>query len=212
MFPSAWKIARISTIPKVNEVKSNNDRRPISIPPDLFKVFERLVLLCTFSGGVLKESSSAYKGHNTTTVLLAMRDDILRVMNREEITMAIMADFSKAFDTVAYGTVLKKLHKQEFSKSFLTWIVNYLTGRKQFVQIDGNSSDTTDVTFGVPQGSILGPVLFNLYVNDLSDRLGSVTSYQYADDTTVYVHGKPSDVSKCETELQQALDNLSSWS
>jgi hypothetical protein len=92
-------------------------------------------------GGILKNSSSAYrKGHNTTTVLLAMRDDIIHAMSKGEVTMAILADFSKAFHTVAYETVLKKLRGQGFSKSFLVWVTNYMTGRKQFVQIDDKKS------------------------------------------------------------------------
>ena len=133
-------------------------------------------------------------------------------MKRGEVTMAVLADFSKAFDTVSYGTVLRKLHRHGFSKSFLRWITNYLTGRKQFVQIDDRTSRQIDVTFGVPQGSILGPVLFNLYVNDLSDNLGPVSSHQYADDTTIYTHGKPDDISTCEKRLQTAIDNLTNWS
>ena len=108
--------------------------------------------------------STYSKEHNTTTVLLAMRDDILRAMQRE-VTMAVLADYSKAFDAVAYETVLRKLHGLGFSKVYLRWTVSYLTGRKQFVQMDGKTSRQIEVTFGVLQGSILGPVLFNLYVN-----------------------------------------------
>ena len=87
-----------------------------------------------------------------------MRDDIIHAMSKGEVTMAILADFSKAFDTVAYETVLKKLRGQVFSKSFLVWVTNYMTGRKQFVQIDDKKSSPLNVNFGVPQGSILGPV------------------------------------------------------
>ena len=144
--------------------------------------------LSRIDGDILKNTSSAYrKGHNTTSVLLAVRDDIIRAMSKGEVTMAVLADFSKAFDTVAYEIVLNKLHKQGFSKSFLKWVTNYMTRRKQLVQIDDKKSSELNVNFGVPQGSILGPVLFNLYVNDLSDGIGPVKTYQYAeDDTTIY--------------------------
>ena len=101
--------------------------------------------------------------------------------------MAILADFLKTFDAVAYETVLKKMHKVGFSKSYLRWVTSYLTERKQFVQIDDKLSSTIEVFFGVPQGSILGPVIFNLYVNDLS-------AHQYADDTTIYAHNKPANI------------------
>ena len=90
-----------------------------------------------------------------------MKDVIACAMKRSEVTMIVLADFLKAFDTVAFETVLKKLHALGFSKSFLMWISSYLTGRRQFVQIDDKTSSLLDVAFGEPQGSVLGPVLFN---------------------------------------------------
>ena len=106
-----------------------------------------------------------------------------------------------------------KKHKVGFSKSYLRWVTSYLTERKQFVQIDDKLSSTIEVAFGVPQGSILGPVIFNLYVNDLSDSLkASITSHQYADDTTFYAHSNPANIKQCEDQLQHALDQLSTWS
>ena len=220
MFPSAWKVARISAIPKCATPKDNNDLRPISILPVLSKIYERLVLgqmeqfVSCGPTRVLKDTVCAYrKGHSTTTTLLAMKDDIVCAQKRGEVTMAVLADFSKAFDTVAFETVLKKLHVLGFSKSFLIWIVSYLTGRRQFVQVDDKASSLVDVTFGVPQGSVLGPVLFNLYVNDLSERLGdTVKCHQYADDTTFYTTDKPAHIKECQGRLQEALDHLSRWS
>jgi len=128
--------------------------------------------------------------------------------------MAVLADYSKAFDTVAYETVLKKMHSIGFSKDYLRWLISYLTGRQQFVQIDDNVLDYVNISFGVPQGSILGPVLFNIYVNDLSDNLDSIKSYQYADDTTIYIHEKPANLKARVEKLQKALDtcSLASWS
>ena len=198
----------------------NDDLRPVSILPTLFKIFERLVLrqmsdyVTNTTTGVLKESVSAYRrDHNTTTVMIAMRDDIQRAMQRGEVTIAVLADFSKAFDTVSYPTVLRKLHSQGFSKNYLRWVTSYLTERQQFVQIDDVMSNPTNISFGVPQGSILGPVLFNLYVNDLSETFDStITSHQYADDTSFYSQCKPADITSCQENLQSNLDKLSCWS
>ncbi len=104
---------------------------------DLSKIFERLVLrqmsdyVTNTTTGVLKESVSSYRrGHNTTAVMLAMRDDIHQAMKRREVTIAVLADFSKAFDTVSYTTILRKLHRQGFSKVCLKWVTSYLTGRR----------------------------------------------------------------------------------
>ena len=101
----------------------------------------------------------------------------------------------------------------DFSRSALQWIASYLTGRKHFVQVDDRSSAQISTTFGVPQGSILGPVLFNLYVNDLSSTLPSeVVCHQYANDTTMYTHFRPSDFEVGQSVIQDALNNLSDWS
>ena len=97
------------------------------------------------------------------------------------------AHYSKASDTVQFKSVLTKMHNLGFPKEFLLWMVDYITDRRQIVQIDDRKSDMATAEFSVPQGSILGPVIFNLYVADLQKEL-QCDCYQYADDTTFYVH------------------------
>ena len=116
---------------------------------------------------------------------MGIRDDIIRAMKKGEVTLMVCADYSKAFDTVQFKAVLAKLHEMGFSKSFLLWVLSYLSERRQLVQIDDNLSEPAYVEFGVPQGSILGPVLFNLYVGDLQKKL-DCPCYQHADDTTFF--------------------------
>ena len=101
------------------------------------------------------------KGHSTTTALIGIRDDLKCSMNRGEVSLMVFADYSKAFDTVRFSSALKKMHCLGFSGSFSKWMINYLSDRRHFVQIDDRCSDMAHVAFGVPQGSILGPVIFN---------------------------------------------------
>ena len=108
----------------------------------------------------LKQTISGFrKGHSTTTVLLRIRDDIIRAMKKGELTLMVLADYSKAFDTVSYSVIIQKMYKMGFSKPFLSWMT-YLCDRRQYVQIDDKKSTLERLQFGVPQGSILGPLLF----------------------------------------------------
>ena len=207
-FPAAWKTARVSTIPKVDFPTESDHYRPIAILPVLSKVYERLVLSQLLEyvelEQLFQDTTYGYrKGHSTTTVLLRIRDDIIQAMKKGELTLIAFADFSKAFDTVDYSIVIRKLHAIGLSKSALLWILSYLSDRQKFVQA---RSRLKDVLFGVPQGPVLGPVIFNLYANDMQDCLkdGS-TCFQYADDTTVLLHAPPKDLKDCVNRMNNTL-------
>ena len=123
----------------------------------------------------------------------------------------VMADYSKAFDTVRFKSVLTKMHVTGFSKSFLKWMLNYLCERRQFVQIDARKSDLEGVDFGVPQGSILGSFIFNQYVADLQEHI-QCRCFQYAEDTTFYLHSKVSNLDDSKTGLNDAIARLENYS
>ena len=138
-FPRAWKLARISPIPKVYTPVTEDDLRPVSILPVLSKVFEKLVAsqmtdFCSRESLLRDTISSFRKGHSTSTVLLGIRDDLLSAMKRREVTLMVLADFSKAFDTVCFKTVITKLHHLGFSKN---------------VQIDDRKSSPVFSEFGI---------------------------------------------------------------
>ena len=100
-----------------------------------------------------------------------------------------------------------------FSKPFLRWLNSYLSDRWHFVEIDDCTSELVNVRFGVPQGSILGPMLFNLYVSDLQDHLpSSIGSFQYADDTTIYSSCPAPELQRCAQELNSTLNTVRTWS
>ena len=131
----------------------------------LSKVYERLIFrqLSDFIdiNNVLNSNISTYpKGQSTNTVLQAIRDDIVKAIKPSEVTMMILADFSKAFDMICFRNLIIKMSKLGFSRDFLIWTLNYVMHRKQFVQIDDTCSEVKNSNFGVPQGSILDPVFF----------------------------------------------------
>ena len=127
-------------------------------------------------------------------------------MNTGEISIIVLIDFITAFNTISHDTLIRFLHKMGFSRDFLSWSLNYLSNRKQYVQIDGQQSKPMKIYFGVPQGSILGPLFFNLYVNGLQENLDS-QSIQYADDTAIYELGKPNDMTtdKLNSSLEKRI-------
>jgi exonuclease III len=218
IFPDNWKVSRISPIPKVNNPTCFDDLRPIAILPVLSKIFERVVANQLVKH--LEQQGSFYegivgyrKGHSTMTALLKIRDDIIKAMKKGEVTLMVLADFSKAFDTVNFMTVLHKMSNLGFSRSFMHWIMSYLSERRQYVQIDDNTSESLTVQFGMPQGSILGPLIFNIYVTDLHQSLAPNTScIQYADDTTMYVHSSVAEIPNSISSLTASLNNLDNWS
>ena len=117
------------------------------------------------SHDLFKDNRSDFrKGHSTTTVLLRIKDDI-KAMKRGEVTLMILVDFSKAFDTMKYKIVLKKLNYLGFSKSFLNWTIEYLTDRWHFVQVDDKTSDRRRVKFGVLMLQISTPILTDSVTN-----------------------------------------------
>ena len=197
-------------------IESLSDYRPISVLPVLSKVYERIILtqLCSYIEicSLYNDTQSGFrKGHSTTTILLKLRDDIRKAMNKSEVTLSILIDYSKAFDTIDHGILIERLQKMNFGHNSIKIICNYLTDRFQYVQIEDKKSNLLPMFFGVPQGSILGPVLFNLYVAELADRINS-TAIQYADDTTIYRHCKLRDIKPCIDSLEEDLQQLSLWS
>ena len=215
-FPNQWKISRISPIPKISNPNEPSDFRPISILPILSKVYERLIMhqMVSFleTQRVLSEQQSGFrKGYCTVTTCLKIRDDILKAMDRGEVTLSVMADYSKAFDTVDYQTLISKLHKAGFSKNAKFLLCSYLSNRTQYVQIDCNSSNQLLVTNGVPQGSILGPILFNIYVHDLNENTKG-TCLQYADDTNMYESFKPTDIIQKVQLVNDDLNQVAEYS
>ena len=140
--------------------------------------------------------TSYCKNHSTATLFAKLRIDIKKAIKANEIALAVLTDYSKAFDTIDFTLLIKKMHTLNFSKRLLCWIFSYLTDLRHFVQIDSNISNILYINFDVPQGSILGSVLLNLCAADRKNILDGSECIQYAYDSTIYRSCKIKD-NKC---------------
>ena len=152
-------------------------------------------------------------GHSTQTALLKLTDDIRLAINRKRVTLLLLFDFSKAFDSVCHVKLLHKLLEHGFTKSFINWIASYLVGRQQaVVDNNGNFSSFLELNTGVPQGSVLGPLLFAIYVNDLPlcfDR--DVSHIMYADDLQIYVSCPLEELDDFSAKMSANADRSINW-
>lgn len=217
VYPSIWKFSKVIPIPKVKDPKSPSEFRPISILPFLSKVVERIMaqqiiehletnkLLCDLQSGFRK-------GHSTATALLKVSDDIRCNLDRNVATVLVLLDFSKAFDVVDHNILFEKLYcKFKFSLHATDLIRNYIANRVQCVSMNGFSSDYLPLSCGVPQGSILGPLLFALYINDLTDGVGSCNLHLYADDVQLYLSCSCDRLYEKIHEMNSILSNVHRW-
>ena len=171
--------------------KTSSDTRPVANLSDLSKVFERTVYKQIVSYAetynIFDPRQCGYRGgHSTQTALIRVYDD----MRKDErcLTILVSLDFSKAFDITSHSLLLLKLKAIGFCDSALAWVFSYLTGRSQAV-VDGSEvcSDWSPTSAGVPQGSVLGPLLFSLFIADIRANLKFAEGMIFADDTQVYL-------------------------
>ena len=187
IFPSTWKIARVMPAFKKDDKSSPSNYRPISLLSCIGKVMERAVYKYTynfiFEHSLLYAYQSGFiRGHSTVYQLSEMYHRVCQNLDERLSTILIFCDISKAFDRVWHEGLIKKLKSYGISGDLLIWFKNYLSGRRQFVFVNNELSDSGLVKAGVPQGSVLGPLLFLLYINDITDNLGNLARL-FADDT-----------------------------
>lgn len=198
VFPSCLKIARVVPIHKAGSKELLNNYRPISTLPLLSKIFEKLMIVRLNSflshNNVIQPRQFGFmKDHNTADAILEFCDGVYEASNSGGSLLSVFLDFSKAFDTVKHSILLSKLQHYGIRGVTNDWFRSYLSGRSQFVEVNGVGSDRLDVHFGVPQGSVLGPLLFLLYINDMENSSSELRFIHFADDTTVFLSGSDAD-------------------
>ena len=211
--PSEWKSANVTPLHKKGSRKKIQNYRPISLTCVLCKVLESLIrdkIVAYMDENELwyEDQHGFLKGRSCMTQLLQVLEDWTRSMDNGTPVTTVFMDFAKAFDTVPHMKLLKKLEKYLIDAKVIQWVARFLSNRTQRVTIGGASSTEKNVTSGVPQGSVLGPVLFLLYINDLPDNIVSAVKL-FADDTKIYLETE----TNLENEIiQEDLDKLEEWS
>ena len=214
-FPDKMKIAKIKPLFKADETELVSNYRPISVLPVFSKLLERIMynriydhvttnsLLYEKQFGFQKQSSTEY-------AILQLSIEILKSFEENKYTLGVFIDLSKAFDTVNHDILLTKLKYFGIKNTYIDWFKSYLENRKQFVSYDNNKqSSLLSITCGVPQGSILGPLLFLLYVNDLYMASNVIKPIMFADDTNLFFSHK--NIKELFKTMNQELINIQQW-
>ena len=219
--PSVLKCA--SVIPLIKKQSLDPDvlknYRPVSNLPFLSKVMERVVAkrLTDYMdmNNLQPQFQSAYrKNHSVETALLRVQSDILTAIDKKQCVLLILLDLSAAFDTIDHDVLLSRLNSYlGVSGDALKWFHSYLKNRKQSISLNDNVSEPWELLYGVPQGSVLGPLLFSIYIAPLGQILKetNVSHHFYADDTQLYVTFQSKDTSNAVTSIENTLDVVKLW-
>ena len=214
LFPDDMKISKIIPLFKNGKKTEFNNYRPISILPQFSKILEKLFSLRLDSflakSNILSDCQYGFrKDISTTHAALELIETITSAIDNKKHCAGVFIDLKKAFDTVDHDLLLQKLIVYGVRGITYDWLSNYLRNRRQYVKVDDHSSNLLDVTCGVPQGSVLGPTLFLLYINDLCNTSDVLKFVLFADDTNIFCYGNS--MMELEMLLNRELARLFVW-
>lgn len=209
--PTAWKQAKIVPIFKSGDQKQAENYRPISVLPILSKIVEKAVhsqlLNYLEENKLLNDTQYGYRAKRSTQLATTLLVDNIREAAENGLLVgALFLDLSKAFDTISHDIILNKLQNYGVMSTEIYWFTDYLFNRTQHVTVGHQRSSSFGMTCGVPQGSILGPLLFLVFFDDFEEQLYKTSCIQYADDTVIYVSGKS--VESIEQTLNTELERV----
>ena len=211
--PPSFKLAAITPVFKSGDRTTPNNYRPISLTSVFSKVLERIIRKQVSSfidkKGCLNSTQHGFRsGRSCLSALLSVFDDIMHMLEDGGSVDMVYLDFSKAFDKVDHGILLHKLKALGITGHLGIWFFNFLTRRSHFVRLPGAISGDSPVLSGVPQGTVLGPLLFLIMLADINKDISESNLISFADDTRIY--SKINDVTDCGT-LQQDLNHVYDW-